>query len=157
MKRTGEPILVSACLLGLLTRYDGQTKRNQTVIDYLEQNGLVTIPVCPEQLAGLPTPREATRFAVGDGQAVLDGQGQAVSLSGRNMNSIFCRGARETLKVARLSGCSKALLKERSPSCAVHQIDLNGQRVAGAGITTALLQSNGITVLSEEDIRSITL
>ena len=68
------------------------------------------------------------------------------------MNTIFCRGARVTLQLARLTGCQKALLKERSPSCGVHQIYLGEQRQAGTGVTTALLIENGIEVISEEDL-----
>ncbi|MGW8313410.1 MAG: DUF523 domain-containing protein [Desulfuromonadales bacterium] len=146
------PILVSACLLGLPTRYDGKAKRSQAVLDYLKQQGLLPIPVCPEQLAGLATPRDQTYFHCGNGHAVLSGEGQVVSASGRNMNAIFCHGARVTLQLARLTGCQKALLKERSPSCGVHQIYRGEQRQAGTGITTALLIENGIEVISEEDL-----
>jgi len=148
----GEPILVSACLLGLPTRYDGRAKRSQPVLDYLERHKLVPVPVCPEQLAGLPTPRQQTCFASGDGAAVLAGTGRVVSASGQEMNDVFCRGARMTLQIARLSGCRKALLKERSPSCGVHRIYQGEQRVAGTGVTAALLLQEGFDILSEEDI-----
>ena len=84
-----KPILVSACLLGLQTRYNGQSKRHQKVLDYLEQQGLCPIPVCPEQLAGLPTPREQSCFHNGDGIAVLNGSGRVVSASGELMNEAF--------------------------------------------------------------------
>ena len=60
-----EPILVSACLLGLPTRYDGKTKRSQAVVEYLQRENLLPIPVCPEQLAGMSTPREKTFFKSG--------------------------------------------------------------------------------------------
>jgi uncharacterized protein YbbK (DUF523 family) len=151
-KTLATPILVSACLLGLPTRYDGKAKRSQAVLDYLQQQGLLPVPVCPEQLAGLSTPRDQTYFHSGDGQAVLSGEGHVVSASGRDMNAIFCRGARMTLQLARLTGCQKALFKERSPSCGVHQIYCGEQRVAGTGVTTALLHENGIEVISEEDL-----
>jgi len=146
------PILVSACLLGLPTRYDGQAKRSQAVLDYLQHEGLLPIPVCPEQLAGLSTPRDQTYFHSGDGHAVLSGEGQVVSPSGSLMNAVFCRGARVTLQLARLTGCRKALLKERSPSCGVHQIYQGEQCMAGTGVTTAMLIENGIEVISEEDL-----
>jgi len=148
--RQGEPILVSACLLGLPTRYDGHAKRSQKVLDYLSRHNLVPIPVCPEQLAGLTTPRAKTCFAEGDGQAVLTGTGRVVAESGQEMNEVFCRGARMTLQIARLSRCRQALLKERSPSCGVHLIYLGDQRVAGTGVTAALLQNEGLTIFSED-------
>lgn len=149
-KRT--PILVSACLLGLPTRYDGKAKRSQTVIDYLQRENLQPVPVCPEQLAGMSTPREKTFFLKGDGHDVLKKTGEVVSETGLGMNEVFCRGAKLASQVARLSHCERALLKERSPSCGVHQIYLGTERVQGVGVTTALLLKEGIEVFSEEDI-----
>lgn len=146
------PILVSACLLGLLTRYDGATKRNERVLRYLKERDLIPVPVCPEQLAGLPTPRAETRFAAGDGGEVLDGSGTVRAGDGTVMNAVFVRGATETLKVARLTGCSEALLKERSPSCGVHRVYRGDALVAGEGVTAALLRRNGLAVICEEDL-----
>lgn len=146
------PILVSACLLGLSTRYDGKSKRHEGVLDYLKREGLLPVPVCPEQLAGLPTPRPATCFAFGDGEAVLDGTGRAVLEDGTVMNEVFLRGAVETMRIARLAGCREALLKERSPSCGVHLIHRGAEIVPGRGVTAALLARNAIRLLSEEDL-----
>lgn len=147
-----EPILVSACLLGLPTRYDGTAKRNQAVIDWLAREKLIPIPVCPEQLAGLPTPREKTRFSCGDGRAVVAGNGEVATFSGQPMNEPFLRGAHTALRIARITGCQRALFKERSPSCGVHQIHRNEEMVAGVGVTTALLIDAGISVQSEENL-----
>jgi len=147
-----EPILVSACLLGLLTRYDGTSKHHPKVLRWLEQERLLPIPVCPEQLAGLPTPRERTRFLVGDGGAVMAGHGEVVTCAGQSMNALFLRGARETLKIARLTGCRRALLKERSPSCGVREIHRGDEMVAGMGVTAALLAAAGIALQCEEDL-----
>jgi uncharacterized protein YbbK (DUF523 family) len=146
------PILVSACLLGVLTRYDGKSRRDERVLHFLQQESLMPVPVCPEQLAGLPTPRPATCFAVGDGTDVLDGTGRMVNSAGEEVREVFLRGAIETMKIARLAGCSHALLKERSPSCGVHQVYLGADRVAGRGVTAALLERNGLTIFSEEDL-----
>ena len=152
-KTNGETILVSACLLGLPTRYDGKAKRSQDVLDYLHREKLTPIPVCPEQLAGMTTPRDKTFFQSGDGRAVLVGNGEAVSEKGRSMNAIFCCGARMTLEIARLSGCRRALLKEGSPSCGVHRVYLGEDKVAGVGVTSALLLNSGLDVISEEDLK----
>ena len=151
-KTNCETILVSACLLGLPTRYDGKAKRSQDVLDYLQRENLTPIPVCPEQLAGMTTPRDKTFFQSGDGRAVLAGNGEAVSENGRSMNAIFCRGAKMTLEIARLSGCRRALLKEGSPSCGVHRVYLGEYKVPGVGVTSALLHNSGIDIISEEDI-----
>jgi len=147
-----KPILVSACLLGLPTRYDGKTKRSQVVIEYLQRENLLPIPVCPEQLAGMPTPREKSFFKSGSGLDVLAGEGQTVSESGEAMNDFFCRGAWMVLQIGHLSNCRRALLKERSPSCGVHQIYRGKDRVPGTGVTTALLIEKGFEVFSEQDL-----
>lgn len=147
-----EPILVSACLLGLHTRYDGTQKRDESVIEYLKSNDYLPIPVCPEQMAGLATPREEVHFTEGDGFDVLDGNGQVATRTGREMNAAFTRGAAETLEISRLTGCKIALLKERSPSCGVHMVYCRGQQVPGKGVTAALLEKSGMTVFSEHDL-----
>ncbi len=85
---------------------------------------------------------------------MLTGGGEVVSFSGQSMNEPFLRGARETLRIARLAGCRRALLKERSPSCGVHQVHLGEQMVAGTGVTTAMLIAAGIAVLSETDLET---
>jgi uncharacterized protein YbbK (DUF523 family) len=149
-----EPILVSACLLGLPTRYDGAAKRSQVVLDWLAREKLLPIPVCPEQLAGLSTPRAQTWFRCGDGRAVADGTGEIVSVAGTPMNETFLKGARETLRIACLTGCRRALFKERSPSCGVHRIHCRDTIVAGVGVATALLVEAGLIVLSEEDLEA---
>ena len=147
-----KPILVSACLLGLATRYDGKAKRSQAVMDYLQRENLLPIPVCPEQLAGMSTPREKTFFQSGSGREVLAGEGHAVSESGESMNEVFCRGAWMVLQIGLLSHCRRALLKERSPSCGVHQVYLGEAKTPGTGVTTALLIEKGFEILSEEDL-----
>jgi len=146
------PILVSACLLGLRTRYDGKSKSNAGVLQFIREKSFIPIPVCPEQLAGLPTPRPATRFFEGDGAAVLDSQGSVFNAEGCIVNNAFLRGATETLQLARLTGCSQALLKERSPSCGVHQVYQHDRIVNGQGVTAALLARNGFDIFSEEDL-----
>lgn len=147
-----KPILVSACLLGLPTRYDGKHKDNEQVRNHLREMGLQPIPVCPEQLAGLPTPRPKCWFDQGDGKDVVVGQGKVVRSDGKEMNADFIRGAEITLQIARLSGCQTALFKEGSPSCGAGRIYLRQQPVAGQGVATALLRQNGLQVYGEEDI-----
>ena len=147
-----EPILVSACLLGLPTRYDGRCKRSQPVIDFLHREYLIPIPVCPEQLAGLTTPRYKTFFEVGTGFDVVAGNGRVISLNREPMNEIFLLGAKLVFKIGKICNCRRALFKERSPSCGVHQIHLQDDIVSGPGVTTAFLINEGFEVFSEEDI-----
>lgn len=150
--RSGQPILVSACLLGLPTRYDGTHKRVQAVFDYLKREGLQPVPFCPEQLAGMTTPRQKSFFIHGTGKDVLEGCGLVVSASHENMNQTFISGAKLSLKLGRMCHCQHALLKDRSPSCGVHQVYCRDQIVPGSGVTTALLRQKGFTVFSENDL-----
>lgn len=145
-------ILVSACLLGLETRYDGEVRCHAEVLDFLETNGWTPIPVCPEQLGGLPTPRPAAEFSDGDAAAVLAGSGRLINRHGEDVGAAFIKGARQTLAIAGLCRCTHALLKERSPSCGSTSVYRNGELAAGAGITATLLRQAGLKVYSEEDI-----
>ena len=87
-------ILVSACLLGCACRYDGQSKPNPLAQE-LAKRGLA-VPVYPEQLGGLPTPRKPSERR-GD---------RVVMNDGRDVTAEYCRGAEETLRLGRLYGCT---------------------------------------------------
>ncbi len=125
--------LVSACLVGLCTRYDGKIKAHPDCPAQLEP--FSWIPVCPEQLGGLPTPRESADIIGGDGRDVLTGKAKIVTRSGIDVTAGFIRGAEQVLRISRLQNISKAFLKARSPSCAV---------LGKIGVTAALLESSGI-------------
>lgn len=135
MQTQHSPCLISACLVGLCTRYDGKTKANPGCLAKL--TNAICIPVCPEQLGGLPTPREAADIVGGDGRDVLAGTAKVLTKSGIDLTAEFIRGAEQVLRIARLQNISMAFLKARSPSCAVH---------GKIGVTAALLQSAGIEV-----------
>ncbi|MDD2715690.1 MAG: DUF523 domain-containing protein [Candidatus Wallbacteria bacterium] len=141
------PVLVSACLLGIPCRFDGMGKPHPGVVELAREK--VLIPVCPEQLGGLPTPRLRTVFC---GNLLRDE-------SGCDVTSFFERGAAATLEIARLSGATCAIMKEKSPSCGVEWVYSmrNGREtlVPGMGITTELLKKNGITVYSENLLAGI--
>lgn len=125
--------LVSSCLIGLCTRYDGRCKTDTSCINALHQS--IWIPVCPEQLGGLPTPRERASLINGDGHDVLQGTARVVTESGRDVTESFIRGANQTLQLAKTKAITAAVLKSRSPSCAIH---------GTIGVTAALLQAAGI-------------
>ena len=139
-----ERLLVSACLLGLHTRYDGEASPDPRVISLGERFCL--IPVCPEQLGGLPTPRPPCELNA-PADEVVEGRGKVLEVqSGVDRTREFLRGASETLALARLLGVRRALLKDGSPSCGVTYIKRGGQPVSGRGITTELLTREGIAV-----------
>ena len=94
-----ERVLVSACLLGLRCRHDALP------LDPLRlPEGLCPVPLCPEQLGGLPTPRPPAQMVGGDGVAVLEGRARVVDQRGEDVTEAFLRGAEEAVKVARLPG-----------------------------------------------------
>ena len=135
--------ICSACLLGIRCKYDGGHNLNKKVIALSKKE--VLIPLCPEQLGGLSTPRE---------QSEQQGK-RVITISGKNVTKNFEIGAEEVLKIVKLLNINQAVLKQRSPSCGVGQI-YNGTFskivTKGDGITTALLKRNGISVISEEDL-----
>ena len=136
-------ILVSACLLGINSRYCGGGCLNEDIASLTKSHFL--IPVCPEQLGGLPTPREPDEIR----------NGRVYEKSGKDNTDGFTRGAEETLRIAKLLGADMAILKQNSPSCGSSMIydgTFSGKKIPGAGITASLLIQNGIRVISEEEI-----
>lgn len=137
-------VLVSACLLGLPTRYDGSHCRSEQVASVLETHCLV--PVCPEQLGGLGTPRPPSEIRSGSGGDVLDGRSRVVTADGADVTAQFVRGARIVAELAECCGARRAIFKEGSPSCGVSRIKRDGRDGEGEGVTSALLRRKGIEV-----------
>lgn len=149
----GSPVIVSACLLGIACRYDGTSNLHQPLVNFLHREKLIPVPVCPEQLGGLSTPRPKAWFTRGDGKDFLDGKAQLIDEFGRDTGPAFLRGAEETLKIAQGCHCHNAVLKQRSPSCGSKQIHRDGQLVEGKGIACALLEKEGLIVSDEEQFK----
>ena len=141
-----ENILVSACLLGVACRYDGKRKPNEAVIALKEKYNL--IPVCPEIMGGLPTPRLPSEI-----------RGETVIMeNGEDVTDKYSKGAEETLRLARLFGCGKAMLKEKSPSCGSGRIydgTFSKTLTEGNGVTAGMLLANGIRVAGETEIDAL--
>lgn len=134
-------ILVSACLLGIPCRYDGKSVASDSVLSLAARHHLV--PICPEQLGGLPTPRQPAEIR-GDTVQTQDGQ---------DVTAQFARGARLAYDLARLCNCRHAILKQRSPSCGsarVYDGSFSGTLRDGEGLTAAYLRSHGIRVVDED-------
>ena len=137
-----EKILVSACLLGVNCKYNGGNNYNEKVMEYLKDKEI--IPVCPEIMGGLPTPRIASEI-IGD---------RVVNKEGQDVTSNYQKGAEETLELAKKLGVKKALLKAKSPSCGYGNIydgTFSDTLIAGNGITAELLKKNGFEILTEKD------
>lgn len=128
MIRSEEKIIVSACLAGVPCNYKGEAKPNSQVIDLVSLGK--AIPVCPECLGGLSTPRSAAGIK----------EDKVVTKDGLDVTAEFIAGAQTVLRIAKENGCKLAILKARSPSC------------GRDGITTQLLIENDIEIKSEEDL-----
>ena len=135
-------ILVSACLLGTPCRYNGKGVLDPQVEALMREHHLV--PVCPEILGGLATPRTPAE-RVGDRVRTEDGT---------DVTAAYERGAREALRLARLFGCQAAVLKEKSPSCGAGQIydgTFTRTLTHEDGVTAKFLKEHGICVLGDKD------
>lgn len=148
-------ILISACLLGRPVRYDGNGKRlDDPRLDLWQTEGRL-VPICPELMGELPVPRPAAEIAGGAGADVLAGRARVITATGEDVTAAFVAGAELALDLARENGCSHALLIDRSPSCGSLQIydgSFSGHRIAGAGVTAALLSAHGIAVYADHEI-----
>ena len=141
-----ENLIISACLLGVSCRYDGKSKPLPEMEKLMEKYNL--IPVCAEIMGGLPTPRVPAEII----------SGKVINREGRDVTAEYCKGAEEVLRLAKLFGCKKALLKERSPSCGsgiIYSGKFNGELVPGYGKTAELLIKNNIEVFGESQIEEL--
>ncbi|MEQ8200878.1 MAG: DUF523 domain-containing protein [Syntrophomonadaceae bacterium] len=144
--------LVSACLCGINCKYDGGNNLHPYFVELLAMGGV--IPVCPEQLGGLTTPRSACEISGGTGLDVVDGNALVVNRDGMNVTPNFIRGAEETLSIAIRADVQGAVLKRGSPSCgsgSIYDGTFTHQLIAGDGVTTAMLKQHGFRVWDEEE------
>ena len=135
--------LVSACLLGENCKYSGGNNYNQAVCDFARGHQMV--PVCPEVLGGLPTPRCPAEIV----------QGVVTNKEGINVDREFRAGAAKALAIAKENGVELAILQSRSPSCGVKEIydgSFSGKKIKGQGVFAKLLSARGIKVLDAEDV-----
>jgi len=141
-------LLVSRCLLGEPCRYDGRSKPVEQVMK-LEQRGHTLVPVCPEVMGGLPTPRPP---------AELQPDGRVVNREGRDVTAQYRAGAQVALELALREGCQWAVLKENSPSCgcrAVYDGTFSKTLIPGRGVAAHLLTEHGIAVLGESELERL--
>ncbi len=146
--------LCSACLLGIKCAWDGKDRyKNKKVIELAKRE--ILIPVCPEQLGGLPTPRIFQEIQGGTGDDVLNGKCKVLNKEGKDVTKFFIEGAYEVLKIAKLLGIKEFIAKQKSPSCGCGKIydgTFTKRLIKGDGVTTALLKRHGIKVISDENL-----
>lgn len=141
-----EKILISACLVGDNVKYNGGNNKNPLIDKLLEKYELV--PFCPEVEGGLPTPRHPSEQR---GEQVINDIDEDVT-------DEFGRGAELAFNICLYLKIKKAILKERSPSCGVHEVydgSFSHKIIPGMGVTAAYLKSKGIAIYSEDEIESL--
>ncbi|MBD3192686.1 MAG: DUF523 domain-containing protein [Candidatus Heimdallarchaeota archaeon] len=149
-------MIISACLIGVNCVYDGTNNKTEQILAL--QKRYLLIPLCPEQLGGLPTPRIPACIVKGTGKEVIKGEGFLTNRRGKDVTANFLKGAKESLTIARFVNAKLAILKERSPSCGVHEIynrepnTKKDRKVKGCGVTTACFLQEGIKVISNEKL-----
>lgn len=139
-------ILISGCLLGLKCRYDGKEKKLPEIEKLIKEYNL--IPICPEQLGGLVTPRTPAEII----------NAKVITQDNKDVTDKYKLGAEEALKLAKLFDCKKAILKENSPSCGCGKIydgTFSHKLIDGNGITADLFLKNNIEVLGESQIKKL--
>lgn len=140
--------LVSSCLAGVNCRYNGSNTENKIIVELVKRG--LAIPVCPEQLGGLPTPRACCEIVISE-----NGQKKIISQDGQDVTKEYIEGAKKTLAIAKVIGIKKAILQSRSPSCGCGMIydgNFQGKLIKGNGVTAELLLSNGIEVITENEL-----
>ncbi len=144
--RQGKKILVSACLLGVHCRYDSGSNLVEALRDLMEEG--FAIPVCPEVLSGLPTPRAPSEIIM------VNSERKVYNDKNTDVTESFELGVWRTLETAKKTGAKIVIFKSKSPSCGfgtVYDGTFTKTLTDGNGITATLLKENGIRVINEED------
>jgi uncharacterized protein YbbK (DUF523 family) len=144
--------LISACLLGVKCRWNGEACQNNQALELMKKE--ILIPVCPEQLGGLATPRPRQEINGKTGKDVWKERSRVITEDGKDVTEQFMRGAEETLKIARLYRVKEFIGKSRSPSCSCSRIydgTFSGKLRDGRGVTAELLMKNGIKIKELEE------
>ena len=138
-------LAASACLCGHKVRYDGG--------DCAVPNALPeqVLPICPEVMGGLPTPRAPAEIVGGDGHDVWAGRARVMDVNGVDVTEAFKQGAKLALQRLQAAHIDTVYLKSKSPSCGQGQIydgSFSGKLRAGDGVSTAWFKRHGIRVIS---------
>ncbi len=140
--------IVSSCLAGINCRYDGANNLNEKVVKLVKEGK--AIPVCPEMLGGLETPRVASEIIKDE-----DGDRKVINKDGKDLTIEFVKGAMKTAAIAKIIEADKAIMKKHSPACGYGKIydgTFSNNLVEGNGITAELLIENGIEILTVDDL-----
>lgn len=140
-------ILVSACLVGLNTKYNGGNNYNEKIFNLVKEGKAIF--VCPEELGGLTTPRISSEIKIiNNSKYVFDKNGKDVTLE-------FVKGAKEVTELVKKLNIKTAILQSRSPSCGINKIydgSFSGKLIDGNGVLVDMLLNIGVEVIDVKDI-----
>ncbi len=152
-------VAVSGCLGFFNCRYDGEGFNNydlEKAKSYLKKelntDTIDWVPVCPEMLGGLSTPRIPSEIVEGTAVDVWKGTARVISKENKDVTGNFKRGAQEVLTYCKKFKVETVLLKESSPSCGTNLVydgSFTVKKISGKGITSVLLEKNGIKVFPD--------
>lgn len=140
-------MLISACLVGINCKYNGGNNYNKKALELVKKG--IAIPICPEQLGGLTTPRNPSEIKT------IDKQVRVIDNKNNDVTKEFERGANEVLKLAKILNVDKVILKSKSPSCGIGKVydgTFSNKLIDGNGILVKLLMDNNIEVIDIEVI-----
>jgi uncharacterized protein YbbK (DUF523 family) len=149
-------ILVSACLAGVKTRYDGEDRLNEKIRALVSSGE--AIPLCPEVMGGRGIPRESVEITGGSGEQVLTGSARVVDKKGGDHTGEILLGVGEFVGAAKTMGVTKVILKTKSPACGYKKIydgTFSGRMTDGNGVLSAALIKEGIKIYTEDDFEEI--
>ena len=150
-----EKILISSCLLGKRVRYDASAKSVSDKIFEQWKTDERIVPICPEVDSGMSIPRAPAEISCGSGRDVLEGSAFVLDKTGQDVTDYFMTGASLALVLCEQYDIKIAVLTESSPSCGsttIYDGRFEGTRIAGAGVTAALLEGKGIRVFNQFSI-----
>lgn len=140
-------ILVSACLVGLNTKYNGGNNYNEKIFNLVKEGKAIF--VCPEELGGLTTPRICSEIKI------IDNTKYVFDKNGKDITEEFVKGAKEVAELVKRLNIKTAILQSRSPSCGINKIydgSFSGKLIDGNGILVDMLLSIGVEVIDVKDI-----
>ena len=134
-------IVVSACLLGRNCKYNGGNNFDAKVEAFIR--GREVIPVCPEEVLGMPRiPME-----------IVDGI--LINRAGESVDAIVRGQVQRILERLREEDIECCVLKSRSPTCGVRQVydgTFSGKLIPGQGMFARALMDAGISVQDAEEV-----
>lgn len=154
MHNESKTVMVSACLLGVKCRYDGNDKKVAGIDEQLKE--FRVIPFCPEALGGLPIPRLPAEITDGDGEGVWNETARVLNQEGLDISNEFRNGAQKAFEIFEKEQPEMVIFKAHSPSCGMGRIydgSFKHTLRDGDGVTAALLRKAGARMITEEDLR----